>query len=334
MRTSHVLSSTLLFALATACGEAPSDLQLGAVAQPIVNGEDSDASQDSVVYVLNRGFSYCSGTMIAPNLVATALHCITGRDLGFFECESDGTLVNEEGDGGKMGSLVEASKISIVSGANIVGVEPVAYGKQLLGTGAVPVCGGDIGFIVLDRDLDLPLATVRLDYGVKAGDLINGVGYGQTEEDGSTGRHTRSGIRVVEVGKRTADEPTISAAPRTFQVGEGPCHGDSGGPAFAEDTGALVGVYSLNASPQCVGASVRNVYTSLDMYSTLALDAFEAAGAEPILDAPPPAEPEAPSVVPESGCSIGGNPASNRQLGSLVSLAMLGLGVVVRRRRV
>src|SRR5690348_15476455 len=44
MRTSHVLSSTLLFALASACGEAPSELQFGAVAQPIVNGDDSDAS--------------------------------------------------------------------------------------------------------------------------------------------------------------------------------------------------------------------------------------------------------------------------------------------------
>jgi MYXO-CTERM domain-containing protein len=78
---------------------------------------------------------------------------------------------------------------------------------------------------------------------------------------------------------------------------------------------------------------VRNVYTSLNMYSSLALDAFEAAGAEPILDAPPPAEPEVPSAVPESGCSIGGAQASSSQFGSLVGLAMLGIGAVLRRRR-
>ena len=132
----------------------------------------------------------------------------------------------------------------------------------------------------------------------------------------------------------TADgETERTAAPRTFVLNEGPCHGDSGGPSFDETTGALLGVYSVTAGSSCTGIGIRNVYTSLAPFSALALDAFVAAGAEPLLEddgetAVPPPEPE------PGGCSLVLPNGANRH--SSAGLWALGMAAVLRlayRRR-
>jgi trypsin len=338
MRRYLFLTTSLM--LATACGQAPDDLAIGSVGQAIVNGTVSDDSDDSSVYVLANTEGdpiFCTGTLIAPNLVATALHCITNSRLGTFTCNPDGSITSDSAAVGRMGALVAPADVNITVGPTIIGSAPSAYGVRLFGSGSTQICRGDIGFIVLDHDLDLPITPVRLDYGVASGDLLDIIGYGETEEVESSGRHRRSGVRVIDVGPASEDDPTITAAPRTFVTNEGACHGDSGGPALAADTGALVGVYSLTAGTSCTGIGIRNVYTSINLYSKLALQAFEAAGAEPILDEAPP-EAEKPSLVPESGCSIGvrASSTSSGSSGTAIAAALsaLGLGLVARRRRV
>jgi uncharacterized protein (TIGR03382 family) len=341
----HRLLSASLLLLAAACGAPPADggSQLATLEQPIVNGVVSDAtSDDSVVFLTSRWTGNavaCTGTLIAPNLVATALHCVTqtpssacnGTERECFSCQPDGSLA-EDSVLGHIGPLVEPGDVSIMVGSETVGVPPTAYGQHLVGSGSSQICRGDIAFVVLDRQLDAPSATVRLSYGVEAGDSVRVVGYGQTEVNGSSGRRQRSGVRVMDVGPASQDEPTISAAPRTFVVNEGPCHGDSGGPAFAEDTGALIGVYSLTSGDSCTGVGVRNVFTSLSLFSSVALEAFEAAGAEPILDEPP--EPDSRPAVPAAGCALG-QPAASGSSGASAAwaLALAALGLVRRRRR-
>src|SRR6187549_3749514 len=62
------------------------------VREPIVNGTLSSANDDAVIGVFGGG-SACSGTLIAPTVVLTALHCVAGFDSRFtFSCRSDGTL--------------------------------------------------------------------------------------------------------------------------------------------------------------------------------------------------------------------------------------------------
>jgi hypothetical protein len=324
-------------ALATACGDFTDETSFGSVRQAIVNGQVSDTGDDATVMLESQLTTSeavaCTGTLIAPKLVATALHCVTQSYLGEFSCKPDGSLSDATRADGKMGPLVTASNVKVFSGVNPTR-EPSAVGARLLGTGSTQICRGDIAFVVLDRELDLPIAPVRLSAGVDSGDRLRVVGYGQTEASGSSGRFARAGVRVIDVGPSSEDEVSISASPRTFVVNEGPCHGDSGGPAFSEDSGALVGVYSLTAGASCTGAGIRNVYTSLSSFSNLALDAFEAAGAEPVLDDVGP-EPEPPPLVAENGCSLatssllrGGGAA----IGSL-SLAGLGVALALRRRR-
>lgn len=333
MRRTFLFLSTLI--CTAACGQPADDLGLGSLEQPIVKGEVSVAADDATVYVMTRltateGIA-CTGTMIAPNLVATALHCVTQSVLGEFSCKPDGSLSDSTQEDGKMGPLVAPEQVEIYAGVQVTD-EPGAVGAQLFGTSSNQICRGDIAFVLLDRSLDLPIASVRLDYGVQASERLRVVGYGQTETAGTSGRFARADVRVIDIGPESEDEPSISASPRTFVVSEGPCHGDSGGPAFSQDTGALLGVYSLTAGVSCTGVGIRNVYTSLSSYSRLALQAFDAAGAVPVLDEAEP-EPTPPGVVPDSGCSLSAPQTQSRGTASLFALAALGLGIAFRRRR-
>lgn len=343
----RILSASFPLLLATACGAPlPEDgVELGSVAQPIVNGVvDADTANDSAVYVFSRWESEavtCTGTLIAPNLIATALHCVTKTPTGActetsrdcFTCGVDGSLSSTNGLG-LIGPEIEPENIAITVGSTIYRVAPSAYAKDVIGSGSTQICRGDIAFVVLDRDLDAPITPVRLDYPIEAGDTLRIFGYGETETNGTSGRRMRENVRVLEVGPDSEDAPTITAAPRTFVVNEGPCHGDSGGPGISEDTGGLVGVYSLTVGVSCTAVGVRNVYTNLADYANVAREAFAAAGAEPVLDVPP-AKPEAPNVVPESGCALSTAQRPTRSTSSVASaflLALATLGVMRRRR--
>ena len=172
MRHPLITLSTLL--LATACGQSADEAPLGSLEQAIVNGSGSDASDDSTVYVLTHPAEgdavFCTGTLIAPNLVVTALHCVTHSTVGFFTCNPDGSLTVTDRADGKIGPLLEPDEVDIYVGATVVGNAPVASGSQLLGTGSTQICRGDIAFVVLDQAVDAPIASVRLSAGVKVGD--------------------------------------------------------------------------------------------------------------------------------------------------------------------
>jgi hypothetical protein len=340
MRHHLLLPLFASFALA-ACGQPMDGLEgddgsFGSLSQPIVNGTLSEEADNAAVFIHVLPDHICSATLIAPNLIATALHCITDSSANSFTCNSDGTLSedSQNAGAGRMGELLDPEGLSVRVGPDSVNAEPAAWGIESIGTGSGQICRNDIAFVVLDRNVDAPVAKVRLDYGVRTGDRVRVMGYGAREDGRNGQRYVREGVRVVDVGPASDNATSVSAAPKTFVVTEGPCQGDSGGPAISEETGALVGVYSLSAGSTCVATGVRNVYTALASFAGLAREAFAAAGAEPILDEPPTA-PVAPPAVRENACSLASSPRSGGA-GSLgfVMLGALGLGLVARRRRV
>jgi MYXO-CTERM domain-containing protein len=278
------LAATLGALALFGCGSAE---QFDLERAPIVNGERSVATDDDVVQLTSHAVGAtpqaCSGTLVAPNIVLTALHCVANFSGGDFSCNSDGTLQTSNAGGGMLGELVDPAQIDIR-----VGVFPAtavdAHAVKLFGTGTNQICRNDLALVVLDRDLDLPLSALRLQRGVELGEKTRVVGYGASENAATEGRFARAGMRIIDRGVDAGGSNTNIAAPRTVVVGQGPCHGDSGGPLFSEETGALIGVYSLVSGASCTAVGVRNVYTRLEPFADLVQSAFDFAAQTPIME--------------------------------------------------
>jgi hypothetical protein len=325
--------------LQVACGAPDGEPDPARLYAPIVNGEASDEAEAGVVRLRTAASEGCSGTLVAPNLVLTAVHCVAYYTGGRFRCEADGSLNSTNPGDGELGALAEPDEIAIYTGV-VPGIEPAAVGVRLFGTGTSDICRNDFAVVQLDRELDLPLATLRMDRGIRRGQKMKVVGYGLTEAATSDGtRRRRADVTVVDVAPDTG---TGSAAPRTFVLDEGACQGDSGGPAFSEETGALVGVYSLAVGNNCTTQGVRNVYTKLSPFRSLVDQAFASAGYEPLLEPPDPNEPDPDPIDPvddpfagsgsrSSGCSATGLPV--KRSAAFAALGGLVLAAVTRRRR-
>lgn len=273
--------------LATACGVSPQEAEkTSSVSAPIIDGTASSVDQDSVVLITIGGRGGCTGTLVAPNLVLTARHCVTETDGGAL-CRTDGTPY----DGGGLGSNFPASSLLVYKGqlAGSMESDPskaAAKGKQLIVESTSTYCDADVAFILLDRNVSAPVAPIRLDEGAREGETITAVGWGLTE-DGRTPskRLQRSGIKVEAVGPLSWDSSTdIGLAKSEFMIGEGICSGDSGGPAFAK-TGAVVGVVSRGGNGEqgggadsCIGSSTIGIYTHLANKRALVDRAFKASG--------------------------------------------------------
>jgi hypothetical protein len=345
---SRVSVALALSALVSAACMAPVEESTAAeLRAPIVYGEASDLTEDYVMRLESKpagsAGENCTATLVAPNVVFTALHCVSYFGAGIFSCDPDGTLVPTKPGDGEIRSLAPAESVKVFVGPDTK-TEPDAYGIKVFGTGASNICRNDFAIVILDRNLDLPVASLRLVRPMARGELMTVVGYGLTEDKMSHGRRRRSRVPVTDVGPLVLSGPT-TAAPRTFVLSQGACFGDSGGPALSEDTGALSGVYSLAGGQDCIARNVRNVYTRLSPFAKLIEQAFAEAGAEPVFepyDGPPEQiddpdaepEPREPDAFGGSGSrSEGCATAPGRRRGSAVVGLVFALIAVAQLRR-
>jgi MYXO-CTERM domain-containing protein len=303
---------TVAALLATACGVSPQEAEkTAATSAPIIDGTASTVDQDSVLLITIAGRGGCTGTLVAPNLVLTARHCVTQTDGGAL-CKTDGTPY----DGGGLGSNYSASSLLVYKGllASAMADDPAkasAKGKQLFVESTSTYCDSDVAFILLDRNVSAPVAPIRLSEGAREGETVTAVGWGLTE-DGNTPskRLQRKGIRVEAVGPLSWDTNTdIGLAKSEFMIGEGICSGDSGGPAFAS-TGAVVGVVSRGGNGEqgggadsCIGSDTIGIYTHLANKRTLVERAFKASGYQVRDEGTPPGLIAGEACVENVDCS-------------------------------
>jgi len=303
-----------LLAVASGCSSAATGDTEGAAlsevvghaASPIISGTTSTADQDAVVLIVLHDPSgqikgTCSGTLVAPNLVLTARHCVSDTDEGAL-CTKAGVALQEGG----ARSDFNPSDLSIYTGVDAVQVadqpnKAAARGKQFIHENVSTICNADLSFIVLDTAVQGRIATLRLTGGTREGEVLTAVGWGITESNQLPGsRQQRTGVQVQAVGPMTLDAQSgIGLGNSEFIVGESICSGDSGGPTLSAK-GAVVGVVSRgggggsgapdpnNPSASCIGSNVYNFYTHLGQKAALVAQAFAAAGAQPRSEGDPP----------------------------------------------
>lgn len=292
--------------------------RVGRAIQPIIAGLPSGAEHDGVVVLaqfeagVRRGL--CSATLVAPNLVLTARHCVSNSDSSI-ACNTDGTAAF----GGKIHDDVPAANLVVFVGKN--GAPPSladeagakARGTKLVVDDSKTLCNHDLAFVLLDRPVDAPIATLRLSGGPTATERVTVVGWGvdQTGTLPAT-RRAREDVAITGIGPTLMTDKRFGIGNAEVMFGEAACAGDSGGPAFTR-SGALVGVASrvgngkpadpTNYAATCTGETAHSIYTHLGQSADLVRRAFAEAGNHPVvepaalaLDAPRKTDPEETTV--------------------------------------
>jgi hypothetical protein len=313
-------------------GREPQD-HVGRVIQPIVGGAASGVDHDAVV-VLARfengaRVGFCTATMIAPNLVVTARHCVSATDASA-GCGADGNPIVGAGLHGDRApeSLAVFTAVGGVTPITSTDAAAKAHGKKLVVDSSTTLCNHDLAFVVLDKAVAGPIASIRLAPPAPS-DPLTAVGFGLTEIGAlPPSRMQRVGLPLVGAGPMAyPGDSRYGVGDAEFLVGESACSGDSGGPTFAT-SGAVVGVASRagngkprdpnNAASICLGATAHAVYAQLGASTAFVMGAFAEAGATPWLEGQP--NPGA-AKDPGSATPIGPHGAANEAVAVAVAEA-------------
>jgi len=218
----------------------------GRTSSAIVNGSPSPASQDAAVLItIGTDGQFCTGALIAPNLVITARHCVQSLD--------------ETTECGAYTTRFSAQTLGISVGADATSASVIAHGKKTYVDQGTTMCSHDIALILLDQDVPgATVAPVRLDK-AKVGEVTTTVGYGDNGFGTPTAsRYQRASLKINAIGPASQTYTTQDSKQIAFTVhageiatGESTCFGDSGGPLF-DAQGRIIGMTSRGLDAECI----------------------------------------------------------------------------------
>ena len=258
--------------VALGCSSAGEQEQPASRVQSIAGGT-ADVSHQNVFLLAretqNSG-SLCTATLIAPNLLLTARHCVspgTGDDhvlcgdavLGA-PYPASAFIATNDPEPGQGSDVFRAIEVRVPG----IGVD---------------TCGYDVALIILKKSVPASISTPavpRIDREVEPGESYTAVGYGLNEAGDSPGSRMRLEGLSVDCQPGSCGEGVES----TEFLGEtGICSGDSGGPALDAD-GKVVGVVS-RGGPGCSTPIYSTVTAWHDFIIDTATEAARLGGYEP-----------------------------------------------------
>jgi hypothetical protein len=226
----------------------------------------------------NVPVAFCSGVLLAPNLVATARHCAANISATQIDCAT-----------ATFGANLATNEILVTTDAVI---DPTSLNfsrvSQIVTPTATGVCGDDLALLVLQSNIALPayaapvLTPPMTDHSTYASE-ITAIGYGITTPTDTQG--TTAGTRRIRQNiplQCISGDPTMNCLPalasevssNEFVATDGTCEGDSGSGAFDQKsfdqcTFQAFGVLSRGGVSTDGTTCQGSVYTRFDQYSQL-----------------------------------------------------------------
>lgn len=210
------------------------------VAEHEIRGGQVDEERTGVVgMVIQQGWAGggCSGSLIAPNLVLTAQHCIAPTPTQGVACGFS-----------NFGDPFDTDQIYVTTRTEFPRFGYYSVSEIVVPDDGTGFCGRDIAILILSQNVPsseaLPIRP-RLEEPVSVGERFTAAGYGHVGDGSGAGvRRSISNRRVICEGFGNGCQDNNQGIYTNEWVGnDGTCQGDSGGPALDQDE-QVIGVLS------------------------------------------------------------------------------------------